>query len=157
MTITMEWVAIAALGLLSAGLLMALMGMSRRLQRIADSQRALVQQQEAVHRAQMAYSEATEEAMSYLRDGLQSLTTVNANLDMKVYALELQQARAEKRLSQQDRWRQKSGDPVPAVTASSAKTVTQAGSLAAMPAAKSYSTAEKELLAAVGGKTSRVA
>lgn len=107
MNIPYEWAAIGLLSALCLLLVYLVHKLGQRVRQISQSQKALIQQSDAVHRAQMAYAETTEEAMSYLRDGLQSLTTVSANLDMKSYALELQQARMGQRMKTQDLIRQK--------------------------------------------------
>ena len=61
------------------------------LRRTQQRQQRWWRQLDAAHAAQGAYAEATETALSHLRDGLQTLTTVSANHDMKLYALELRQ------------------------------------------------------------------
>lgn len=158
------WVAVGILGLFCTGLMVAVLRQGRRTDAIATSQRALIQQLEAVHSAQLAYAEATEEALTNLRDGLQTLTTVSANLDMKAYALELQQARLGQRMKQQQDRERRSPTTAPPVSE-----LTRPASFrqpSAAPVAKqmtppnashSSTSGERELLAALQQHRARVA
>lgn len=106
LSISPEWLALIALAGAVLGLGVLLIRQTRRIDTVAASQRTLVRQLEAVHKAQLAYADATEEALTNLRDGLQTLTTVSANLDMKSYSMELQQARIAQRVKQMEKRRQ---------------------------------------------------
>ena len=121
---------ILALGLGACALLFAAV-IWRSLARLRTHQRELLRQMEAVHQAQMAYAEATEGALSHLRDGLESLTTVSANLEMKTYSLELQAQAAR------------------SVAAAGQRAKVSARSVASVPT-RPLNRAEEELLAAIG-------
>lgn len=69
----------------------AMCALALALRRMQHRQARWWRQLDAAHATQGAYAEATEMALSHLRDGLQTLTTVSANHDMKLYALELRQ------------------------------------------------------------------
>lgn len=155
MSITPELVGLAVLALVCMGLGMGLLRQHRKLEQMMRSQRTLVQQLDGTHRAQLAYAEATEDAMSHLRDGLQTLTTVSANLDMKTYALGLQQGRMGQRMKTQEMARQKAAVPTPAATPEAANKSTPAAPQAT--AARQLSSAERELISAVHATRSRVA
>lgn len=88
---------LAAGGLLVVALAILNIWLLQKLRGMRQAQMRLLQQLDGVHGAQVAYAEATEGALSHLRDGLQSLTTVCANLDMKTYALELRQVQTQRR------------------------------------------------------------
>lgn len=175
LSISPEWVALMALAGAVFGLGVLLMRQTRRLDTVAASQRTLVRQLEAVHKAQLAYADATEEALTNLRDGLQTLTTVSANLDMKSYSMELHQARIAQRVKQLEKRRQDvvaphahrgSPSPVgtPAVKSSSApstpttKTPPHA-STATLPdeAGTRRAAAEQALIAAIHGRQTHAA
>lgn len=117
-------IGVAACALLTSALLW------RSVAKLRAHQRELIRQLEAVHQAQMAYAEATEGALSHLRDGLESLTTVSANLEMKTYSLELQAQAAR------------------SVAASSQRAKFSARQVASVPT-RPLNRAEEELLAAV--------
>lgn len=158
------WVAVGVLGLFCTGLMVAVLRQGRRTDAIAESQRALIRQLEAVHKAQLAYAEATEEALTNLRDGLQTLTTVSANLDMKAYALELQQARMGQRIKQQGE-RERRAAPsalasTPTATAAGFRqspSIAPAKKLAQPTPAPASTSGERELLAALQQHRVRVA
>lgn len=122
-----------ALGLAVCALLFAVV-IWRSLARLRTHQRELLRQMEAVHQAQMAYAEATEGALSHLRDGLESLTTVSANLEMKTYSLELQSQAAR------------------SVAAAGQRAKVSARSVASVPT-RPLNRAEEELLAAIGQRS----
>ncbi len=153
MNLTPELIGLAVLTLVCVALGVGLVRQQRKLDLLARSQRTLVQQLDGTHRAQLAYAEATEDAMSHLRDGLQTLTTVSANLDMKTYALGLQQGRMGQRMKSQEVARQKAAIPTPPPSP-------EAVSKPAPPAAESprkLSAAERELITAVHATRARVA
>ncbi len=155
MSITPELVGLAVLALVCVGLGLGLLRQHRKLELMMRSQRTLVQQLDGTHRAQLAYAEATEDAMSHLRDGLQTLTTVSANLDMKTYALGLQQGRMGQRMKTQEMARQKAAVPTPTVAPEAANKSTAATPPAT--AARQLSSAERALVSAVHAPRSRVA
>lgn len=160
MNLNPEWIAMGVLALGCIGLALMLRRQNRKLETVMDSQRTLIQQLDGTHRVQLAYAEATEDAMTHLRDGLQTLTTVSANLDMKTYALELQQGRMGQRIKHQEKARQKAAIPaVMPIPDAVKKPATAAHSEKKDPEAKvaSMSAAERELIAAVHTRQSRVA
>ena len=124
--------ALAGCGLAICGLFLSAV-LGRKLAKLRVHQRELLRQLEAVHQAQMAYAEATEGALSHLRDGLESLTTVSANLEMKTYSLELQAQAAR------------------SVAAAGQRAKVSAQQVASVPS-RPLNRAEQELLAAVSAR-----
>ncbi len=155
MTVSPELIAVSVLACVCAALAAGLLRQSRRLNTLVASQRALLQQLDGTHRAQLAYAEATEDAMTHLRDGLQTLTTVSANLDMKTYALELQQGRMGQRIKQQEKARQATPSSAPPeVVKNSSPSIKPAPMT---PPPRPASAAERELITAVHTRRARVA
>lgn len=156
MNITPELIGLVVLSLACAALAVGLVRQNRKLSVVMASQRTLIKQLDGTHRAQLAYAEATEDAMTHLRDGLQTLTTVSANLDMKTYALELQQGRMGQRMKQQEKARQKADIPVVPAPESAVKMPTSVAK-PAPTGQRPMSAAERELITAVHASRARVA